>query len=83
MTIAELITQYLESHGLWPAEAAEVLKIMQESQRLEAMERRWNESVESYPKSLLSILLVTARRMAVEHLETTKPLHFALHGLKA
>lgn len=69
MTIAEKITQDLESCGLRPDEATAMLKALQDSRDIQAMTGRWNEQIEAYPKLTLTILLAYVRHKARAWLE--------------
>ena len=83
MTIAEAIKQDLEGYGLWPDEATTVVEAMQSSEDMKAMAGEWEASTEESPGPQLAVLLMAAKRAAIEHLEATNPQHFALYGLKA
>jgi hypothetical protein len=83
VTIREKMTSLLVNHGLWPKEAAEVMRREVEAAPNELMRHRWDDPAEDYPQPLLVALWVGVRTRAVSYLKETKPEHFAIRVLEA
>lgn len=77
MTIRAKLESLLVSHGLWPDEAAAVVKEMEVSETSQPMRDRWDEHESYYPKTLIAVLWAAAKDHAVKWIDTNKPQHFA------
>lgn len=75
MTIQQCLTDYLAKRGLWPNEAAEVVKALAASSP--AMAGRWEEEVSGYPESLMGVLVLSLRQCALDWIDANEPKHFA------
>jgi hypothetical protein len=82
-TIRKTLEDTLVRHGLWPEEATKIMDEVQESDIQESMRGRWSDDVSGYPQHLITVLWVSVKHQAVEHLKTNKPKHFALAILTA
>ena len=77
MTIREKLLALLEENGLSADEALVVLAYYVESDSGEPMNRRLDDSLESYPPAVLVAAWIDVRATAVEWIDENKPLHWA------
>lgn len=79
MTIRETLEERLVNSGLWPDEAKSVVEAMikDDADNDQLMVHRWGESVDNYPKPLMSVLWLTAKQRAISWIDENKPQHFA------
>lgn len=82
MTIRTKLQNLLENHGLWPEEIKTVIEKTILAEENELMAGRWDEDESNYPPAIMNLAWFSAKTNAIEHLESTKPKHFALHILK-
>lgn len=81
MTVRKFIENRLEEHGLWPAEAIEVVNRL--SQQDGCRDVRWSGDTEAYPPQLLAVLWFSAKSTALKYLDEVNPHHFAREVLAA
>lgn len=75
-TVEQFLVKQLVANMLWPKEAvAVVAKMIAEDETGVRFDSRLGES--GYPKQMLAILTLTAKRVAVDWIDENKPMHFA------
>ncbi len=74
-TLEQTITNLLVEHGLWEAEAQEIMTQIKFND--EVMGSRWNEQDTDYSPALVQALWMNARLEAVEWIDKNKPRHWA------
>lgn len=75
MTLSDLMVKNLESYGLWPDEAAEI--VAAESKQADLADITWDRDANEYPLPLQTVLLMRLMRVSVEWIDANKPAHFA------
>jgi len=82
MTIREKLEKHLRDHGLLSDDASQVMEIVikateDSTDPNHAMNHRWDDVVDDYPKQLFGILWLSVRRQAIKWIDANKPKHFA------
>lgn len=77
MTIHETLKTKLVDHGLFADEAEAVLTELAAAPESESMQGRWREDADDYPPVMTSVLMLSAKRKAVEWIDRNKPMHWA------
>jgi hypothetical protein len=74
MTFRELAHGYLTENGMFDSQADDVIALMVADPANEPMMQRWTDHVEGYPDAMKSVIIVDARRKAVEWIDANCPL---------
>ena len=82
MKVAEFLSQKLQQYGLRPDESVAVLDRLRESDIYKPIAEVLDKDIEGYPPQFAAVALLSAKNIAIEFLEETKPMHFALFMLK-
>ena len=73
MTIEDKIREMLVEHGMFENDAAAVVETMKADEANEPMAHRWNDNIEDYPPSILVVLWMEARNVALEYIDANCP----------
>ena len=71
MTFEEKVKEYFVASGMFDSQANAVFQEMKAS--TDAMFDRWNDDVLGYPDVMLNVILVSARRYALEWIDKNIP----------
>jgi len=73
MTIAERMKTMLVDNGLFDSDAVKVMEQAKESEVLSCMNGRWDEDITGYQSSLLSVVWISVKSIALSHIDETCP----------
>ena len=73
MTFEDKIKEMLVEHGMWDDEAKAVVEMLKADKLNESMAHRWNDDVEDYPLSMLAILWMETKHIAIEYIDANCP----------
>jgi hypothetical protein len=73
MTFEDKIKAMLVEHGMWDDQAEAVVEMLKADEINKSMVHRWNDDVEGYPLSVLTILWMKAKHAAIEYIDTNCP----------
>lgn len=69
------ISEYIESKGVC-LEKYEMMEYIKAHELTNEIAGRWNDDIDSYPKSLLAVLILIVNHVALEWIDTNKPKAF-------
>lgn len=74
MTIQENISEMLQNKGLFPNQAEEVICLCKQNKDLfPDMEKRWNDNIQDYPSTLISVLCLSVNQVALQWINKNYP----------
>jgi len=73
MTVEEKIRKMLIQNGLSDDQTDEVIKLLKESDLTKSMANRWSDSIDSYPSMIITVLWISAKKIALEYIDETFP----------
>lgn len=73
MTFEEKCLNLLQEYGMWPDQAMEVLEMVKADEANKAMIGRWSDSVEGYPASLIAVLWLSVKDVALQYIDANCP----------
>jgi hypothetical protein len=76
-TVEETLTEMLVAHGLFPAQAKEIMTALKSRPGQEPMKERWEDLATGYPKALMTALWLWSRCEAVKWIDKNAPQHWA------
>jgi len=74
-TVEQVLVKKLVENMLWPKEAVEVVALLKADETTAGV--RFDGAPDSYPTPMLAVLLMSAKRHAVDWIDKNKPMHFA------
>ncbi len=74
MTTREKLESILQSRGLFPQQAKEVMDICVNDEQLNSSHISWNQPSEGYPDSLYSVLMMRIGEITLEWIDQNNPL---------
>lgn len=83
MKLREKLEKKLCDHGLWPNQAAAVMKQLEEHSAQASMKGRWDDPEEDYPPMMANVLWYAMKAEAISWIEANCPEHFAKEILSA
>jgi hypothetical protein len=76
MTFQEYCINYCEERGMLHNQAKVVFDNLMQDKSLDAMNNRWNDQIEDYPKAILAIIIMNLRKQAAHWIEANLPKAF-------
>jgi hypothetical protein len=77
-SIYDTMKRMLESFGCWPNEAVAILDRAKTDAGCLPMASRWQDRADGYESSMMTILWMAVKMVAIDYLRETKPRHFAI-----
>lgn len=78
-TFESFVNNELFGAGLWEHEIKAIMGKLKDAPGMEAI--RWSDAISGYPKMLVSVVVRTARIVALKWLDENAPKHFARYML--
>jgi len=73
MTFEEKLMSMIIERGLTIPDAGEIIALAKVDERIVSMDNRWTDNIEGYPDTMISLLWMSVKDIAVEWIDANCP----------